>query len=164
MIKRRAQLDELHPNTVASWEKDGITHFVIKHPSLGHYCGYCRFLQRPVEEDGYGGILMYVPVHGGITLAEQSEEGMTYGFDCAHSGDDNRPECRDLDWLRAECERMAMGIQLAAHYEARYLLGASNQEKAAILDAFHEDARRRGLDFHLSDNFGAMLNVLGGDL
>lgn len=76
-----------------------------------HYCGYCTFPQRPVREQGYSGFLEYVPVHGGITYTSQELDGkMTYGFDCAHSGDDKNPDCQDEKWLSAEAERMAEAI------------------------------------------------------
>ena len=152
-------------NNVMEWTKDDI-HFVIKqHTSLGHYCGYCTFPLRPVKEQGYRGILTYVPVHGGITLANNEEEEMTYGFDCMHCDDDANPLMKDINWLKAECERMALAIQVAAKYEDAYLEAKDSKEKASVLDEYHKElSAHSDIKFDLRDNFGAMLSVLGGEL
>lgn len=142
----------------------------------GHLCGYARFPERPVREQGYDGILRYVPVHGGITYAHEGEDGsMVYGFDCAHSGDvvpiefERHPEFRERDgrvWLPDEVEvetnRMVVGIKAAAPFEERFLLASTGEERAVVLDEYHEELGRKGIAFDLSDNFGAMIGVLGG--
>ena len=107
-------------NATRYWEKDGIAYAILK-MSFGHYCGYCAFPQKPVKEESYHGVLTTVDVHGGITLAERMGDGMVYGFDCGHWGDAKDPRCRDLDWLSAECERMAAGILDAAEREDEYM-------------------------------------------
>ena len=145
-----------------TWEKDGVTLFIVKY---GHYCGYCRFAERPVKEQEYSGFLDYVPVHGGITYAVQDEGGMVYGFDCAHHLDAGDPKCSDKVWLRAECEKMAAGIRAAAIFEDRYLSAMTNEAKAKIIDEYHEHMEREcEARFDLRDNFGAMLNLLSGSL
>lgn len=148
---------------VKVWEyDDGVVYSIVPY---GHYCGYCRFPKRPLIEQGYNGIAAYVPVHGGITYAEEAKDGsMVYGFDCAHSGDEERPELRDLAWLSKECERMAEGVKLAAEYEKRYLTSVTNEETAKVLDEYHTKLRDKGITFDLRDNFGAMLRVLCGNL
>ena len=147
-----------------TWEREGVTFSIAQMP-LGHYCGYCRFPKRPTIEEGYDGILAYVPVHGGLTYAESDADGtMVYGFDCAHSGDDENPERSDIDWLTAECERMAVGIAVAAEFEEAYLLARDGETRAATLDAYHDKMRETGAEFVLADNFGAMINVLCGQL
>jgi len=128
---------------------------------LGRYCGYVRFPAKPVKEDSYHGILSYVPVHGGITYARLDNGGMEYGFDCAHSGDEDDSNTRNIDWLKNQCQKLADGIMLAAKYEDRYLLASGDNEKRAdIIDEFTE--KLGGLD--MRNNFGAMLNVLSGQL
>ena len=150
-----------------TWEKEGVTYSIVQHTSfMTHYCGYCRFATRPVKEQGYDGFLAYVPAHGGITYAKQSEDGsMVYGFDCAHAGDEDNPNVTDMVWLRTECEKMAAGILAASPYEKRYLLAADNETKAAIIDEYHEHMEREyEARFDLQDNFGAMLRALSGSL
>jgi hypothetical protein len=151
------------------WERDGITYALVKNsnPYLNHYCGYARFAERPVQEESYHGLLTYVPVHGGITFAHADDAGMVYGFDCGHAGDDTNQQRQDIDWLKAECERMGVAIRDAAQYEPDYLAaGDDNDTKAAVIDRYHTHLREvHGITFDLRDNFGAMLNVLfGGNL
>jgi len=144
---------------VKSWVKDGIRYSLWSGP---HYCGYCTFPKRITKESGYGGILTYVPVHGGITFAEQSEDGMRYGFDCAHAGDDMDPKTWDEVWLVGQCELMANGIIVAAQFEDEYLLAEGDVKKRAdVLDRYHASL---GASFDIRDNFGAMINLLAGEL
>jgi len=155
---------------VEVWTKDGLTFSVVQHPTMGHYCGYVRFPKRPVREQGYFGILTYVPVHGGITYAEESEDGsMVYGFDCAHLGDWSpyHPEGKQwtLEEVKAEAEKMAEGIKCVAKYEKRYLECVTNECKAKVIDEYHKEMKERfGIKFDLKNNFGALLNLLGGEL
>jgi hypothetical protein len=137
---------------------------------MGHYCGYVRFPKRPVREEGYEGILVYVPVHGGITYAQQSEDGsMVYGFDCAHAGDWSEIHTYGKKWtleeVVKETENMAVAIQLAAKYEKRYLQALTNEGKAKIIDEYHKELKEKhGIIFNLDDNFGAQLKLLSGNL
>lgn len=163
-----------------TWEKDGIVFSLVRQsipmpPNMlsagimnllsDYYCGYCRFPERPLKEGHYDGIATYVPVHGGITWAEEAEDGsMAYGFDCAHGGDEDDPDLRDPEWLKAECERMAAAIKLAADFEPDYLAAGDDEAKAKVLDRYHERLAEDGLVFKLEGNFGAMLNLLSGEL
>ena len=167
---------KIYPEDYAEvvWEKDGITYSIVKSGMghycgharfMGHYCGYARFKERPLKEKEYDGIVTYVPVHGGITFARQDERGFTYGFDCAHAGDEYRPELKDIEWLKKECEKMAIGIKVAKEFEDRYLLAENNEKKAEIIDEYHAKLKEKhGIEFKLKDNFEAMLNALFGKL
>ena len=157
-----------YPETKATrtWKNGSLTYSLVlgDEPFMHHYCGYARFPKRPVREVGYYGILSYVPVHGGITYARQDDEGMVYGFDCAHAGDEEKSWLKDEAWLMAECERMAFAIQWARWFELPYRMAWSNNLKAKVIGGYHALLRRRGIEFELTDNFGAMLNLLAGDL
>lgn len=135
---------------------------------MGHYCGYCDFSEKPVKECGYEGILVYVPVHGGITYADNSitKGGMTYGFDCAHAYDDKNPNLRDIEWLFNEVGRMATCILIAAKFEDEYLLSqGDNKKRAEIIDNYHVACKERcDATFNLNDNFGALLCAMSGHL
>ncbi len=144
------------------WEKDGLEFFLYEHHS--HWCGYVRFPKRPLIERGYHGIAAYVPVHGGLTFAQAENGAMTYGFDCNHLDDERRPELRDRAWLRAECERMGRAISVAANFEPQYLLAATDEQKAAVLDGYHGALEAEGILFNLRNNFGAMIRVMFGNL
>jgi hypothetical protein len=143
-----------------------VTYTVLEHREMMHWCGYVRFASRPLIEQDYDGIAEYVPVHGGITWASDAgEDGMVYGFDCGHAGDDKDEKTRNMQWLMQECRNMAVGIFLAAQYEKRYLHAKTNKEKALVLDQYHADLDENyHISFDLTDNFGAMINMLGGSL
>lgn len=149
---------------INAWE-DARAEYAILQLEGAHYCGYCTFPHRPVKEAGYGGILTYVPVHGGITLAEEHDDGcMTYGFDCGHSGDDADPRTRDPEWLAAECHKMFYAILIAAGFEDGYLAAENDEQRAVILDDYHRQLAEVGITFELRDNFGALINVMFGKL
>jgi hypothetical protein len=135
-----------------------------------HYCGYVRFKERPFREKGYDGILTYVPVHGGITYADQDKQGMVYGFNCAHCGDytgpvyEQAPEGYKVwqeDMVIAETEKLAKGLLAAVKFEKRYLTNISNKGKAKVIDEYHKEL---GEKFNVGDNFGASLKLLSGRL
>lgn len=144
------------------WEYNGCVCYLVQIKEMLHNCGYVRFPTKPVKEDGYYGILTYVPVHGGITYAHQSESGIVYGFDCAHYSDESNPDVRDITWLKSQCHLMVDSITLAAEFEDRYLLASvANEERANIITEFYE---KLGVEDSMSNNFGAMINVLCGQL
>jgi hypothetical protein len=158
---------EIYPDDKAdeTWTKDGVKFYLINQP-FGHWCGYCRFEKRPVIEQGYDGLLTYVPVHGGITYAIEDEDGsMVYGFDCAHAGDKEDSKYSDETWLRLECERMAIAIMATVDFEKDYLHAKSNEDKANIIDAYHEKVSEAcDIDFDIQDNFGSMIRAMMGSL
>jgi hypothetical protein len=146
-----------------TWTKGGRECFIVL-TKMGHFCGYVRFKKRPVTETGYKGILNYAPVHGGITFATEDKAGMLYGFDCAHCDDSTNPLVRDLEWLRNECEMMGATVALAAKYEKRYLVAKTSKARAKVIDAYHKACTNLGAKFKLTDNFGAMINLMFGEL
>ena len=132
---------------------------------LGNYwCGYVSFPKRPVIEQGYEGILTYVPVHGGITFATEYKNGMTYGFDCGHYKDANNLDLQNIAYLADECIRMALAIKMAAKYEKRYLkCKDDNGKKVKIIEKYHLRLLKENLsdgDLDITDNFGAMMNTI----
>ena len=162
-------LDYPESKATKSWSEEDLIFSVVLHHELGHYCGYVRFPKKPVREEGYHGILTYVPVHGGITYAEQGKDGsMVYGFDCAHSGDWCSCHQMGHKWtlqeVREEIKKMAVSIQLIAKYERRYLRNITPKGKAKVIDEYHEELKKQNIAFDLQDNFGAMLNLLAGQI
>lgn len=117
---------------------EGPLKFSIIGSQHSHFCGYVTFPERPLQHSGYWEY-QNIDVHGGITYAkEKNDSSYTYGFDCAHWGDENNPNTRDLDWLQNECRRMAAGIMLAALAERGRPLPPSQSELPAIIAAFLE--------------------------
>jgi len=119
------------------------------------YNGYVSLPKRPVREKGYSGILTYVPVHGGITYAQEDELGMVYGFDTAHHNSNEFPK-KDGDWIQHQCAIMLNGIAKAAEVEKNYLRCVSVQGKAkhaqAVIDVIP----------NYDGNFGINLNIMAG--
>jgi hypothetical protein len=76
------------------------------------YCGYVRFKVAPITDTRTcGGVLDRVDCHGGVTYAAIGSDGSgVYGFDCNHSFDRNDPDTEDMEWLKAEVERMRESI------------------------------------------------------
>jgi len=71
------------------WVYDGRECIVIKHPKIGHYCGYAK---TPLNHLSHTNItyqgdnhIKLIEVHGGITYGPD-EDGFV-GFDCGHAGD-----------------------------------------------------------------------------
>lgn len=154
-----------YPESIAKtiWRQNGLHLSIVWNGEAGHYCAYCRFPKRPVREAGYQGILTWVPVHGGITFAKEGKDGsFVYGFDCGHSEDEKRPELQDIDWLKAEAERMADAINAAKGYERRFLRCITNRGKLKAIEDYHAELKSKGIHFDLQDNFGAMISVLCG--
>ena len=148
--------------TVAEWEHDGLKCWATTGSGYGSGMnGYCQFPERPTIETGYDGILTYVPVHGGITYAEEKDGAMVYGFDTAHFNSEEFP-CMDLDWIKGQVAVMVAGIRKAAEVEEAYLLARTNEAKAEhaqqVLDIAGADGPEGGMPF------GATINLLGGEL
>lgn len=143
------------------WEKEpneeqwvdkgtGLLCRIRRHPEHLHLCGYVgvgkdHHLFQATEDT------LDFHVHGGLTYANTEDDGIHwFGFDCAHAGDLcpgilihllqiriaeyeylRNEEYRTWDYVKAEVERMAMNIEIAAD-------AMLNKE---ILAAFKEAAR-----------------------
>ena len=85
-----------------------------------------------------------------------------YGFDCGHYKDKFNPIFMDIKWLVLECERMALGISIAAKYEPSYLLAQTSEEKSIIINNYHKKLNKldSSIEFKLEDNYGAMIEFL----
>ena len=165
----RAQ--SVREDAVATWDIDGIECWATPGPAMmrrtpglppvGGLNGYCRFPKRPLVEEGYHGIATYVPVHGGITFAEQDDDGsMVYGFDTAHASSDEMPR-EDPEWIKGQCALMVAGLKKAAEVERRYLRCITNEGKAKHAQAVSDvapDGTAGGLPF------GVLINLIGGEL
>ena len=166
------------------WKKGDLQFFLCEHPihvegrrvkqenpelynelsiykTIGRYNGYVRFPSLPMIVPGHRGILTYVPVHGGITYFQDWWDGsVTYGFDVGHIVSEKMLEIiNDIGWMMTETESMARGIQIASRFERYYLNANTEQRKAVVLDRMG-----KFLPLAVGDNFGAMVNVMFGDL
>lgn len=145
------------------WPFEECTCILVFNDKMRHWCGYTRFPRRPVQEDGYDGFLIYVPVYGGITYSRESPDGsMVYGFDCGHANDDTYAETHDTVWVKEQTEHMVIGLKLARDFEAAYLQAKDNKEKIPVIEAYHKLLKERGIEFE--GNFLFHLNILAGKL
>jgi hypothetical protein len=130
---------------------------------ITQFNGYCRFKTKPVMESGYNGILSYVPVHGGITYAHHKHGVSVYGFDTAHAGDDENPMVRNAEWVEFQSRLMAVSIRIAARFEEEYNRYRCNYARADVIERFHKEIyKQTSQRFVITNNFGAMINVLSG--
>lgn len=149
----------LKKGALASGITDKIDWFILKGPFEG-LNGYCIFPRRPTLEQGYDGILAYVPVHGGITFCSQDAKTrqIVYGFDTAHC-DSNKYPRSDVEWIKEQIAVMIRGIRLAAKVERSYLRALTNKGKAKwaqrVQDIGAPEQRH---------NFMVTLNLLSGKL
>jgi len=136
---------------------DGVEleYFITECPVSSGYNGYIVFPKRPTIEEGFSGILNYVPVHGGITLSDNSEEGMIYGFDTAHYDSADYP-ISDVGWIKSQIQIMARGIIKATEVEKKYLRCTTNKGKAKYAQIVLDTTEEPYL------GFGALLNILIG--
>lgn len=123
------------------------------------YNGYIIFPERPVLEEESKGILTYVPVHGGITYAEQKSDGMVYGFDTLHNDSAKFPR-GNKGWIKKQISKMLKGILKAVEVEAKYLSAKTEVAKAKYAQCVLDTDREK--ENH--SNLGINLNILAGKL
>lgn len=121
--------------------------------------GYVVFPERPLIERGYGGIATYVPVHGGITYAEQKHFGMVYGFDTAHHDSEKFPR-NDKEWIKKQIKKMITGILKSKEIEEGYLTAKEPEAKANYAQQVLDTDTEKESDL----NFGTMINIMSGNL
>jgi hypothetical protein len=145
-------------------ERTGLPCRIRRHPDHLHLCGYVgvgkdHILFGSTDED-VGGI----HVHGGLTYAGTEDDGIHwFGFDCAHAGDlspgllihllETRiaeyeylrdEEYRTWDYVKAEVERMAMGIDIAADALANVETLAAAKEAVRSGASVTDELAKRG--------------------
>lgn len=131
-------------------------YWIAPAPMEGSLNGYLVFPEKPVKEKDYMGILVYVPVHGGITFCEHCELGSVYGFDTLHHDSDKKPR-KDPAWIRKQIKVMLDGILLAAELEDEYLTG-DRDKKIEIAEKLQKLQAEECL------NTMVRINLLSGEL
>jgi hypothetical protein len=146
-------------------ERTGLPCRIRRHPEHLHLCGYVGVNKDHsffglTDEDFTG-----VHVHGGLTYAGTEDDGIHwFGFDCAHAGDlspgilihllESRisgyvdylrdEEYRTWDYVKAEVERMAMGIDIAADALANVETLAAAKEAVRSGASVTDELAKRG--------------------
>lgn len=126
---------------------------------MGGFNGYITYPKRPLKETGYNGIATYIPVHGGITYAQENKDGsFTYGFDTSHYNSSDYPN-KNINWIKEQIKIIRDGIELAKTLEDEYLLAEGNNEKQAEICQKVCD-----LQPNQHPSLGVMINMFGGKL
>lgn len=145
----------IRENAIEEFELDGLQCFIALSPMGQHRKnGYCIFPARPTLEAGYRGILAYVPVHGGITYAKDTPDGMIYGFDTGHNDSHEFP-IDDSEWIKKQISIMIQGIRVAVGVEESYLKRESVEECVELVSGVCPDQWY---------NLGVAINLLAGEL
>ncbi|MBA7690247.1 hypothetical protein ES703_98771 [subsurface metagenome] len=193
---RKSYYDYLEKNNIETGEILGHKYWITESPMMkggyGGYNGYIHFKKRPATERGYQGILTYVPVHGGITLARPDGKitfsilplfmakpylGIIYGFDTGHCDSEKYPRA-DKAWVKKQIGLMQGGILRARTVEVPYLLTGYVSDflgRFGFMRIFHKWARciqARCVQFVWDTdkkhgnkfNFGMMINILCGKI
>jgi hypothetical protein len=76
--------------------------------------GYVAFPKRsaPQVPAGFGNIVQYIPVHGGINYATKDAFAAVWGFDTLHLNSELQPRT-DPDWIRGQCLILYCGLRRA---------------------------------------------------
>jgi hypothetical protein len=145
---------------IGKMKVDGIEveYWIVIAPMENTLNGYALFKKRPVREQGYSGILTYVPVHGGITYAHEDESGMCYGFDTLHYDSKEYPR-KDEGWIKKQIRIMVRGILVAKKVEKNYLRCITNKGKAKWAQMVQDVGEQKQ-----RNNFGVCINLLSGQL
>lgn len=150
-------MNKIREEAVETGEIEGYEYWIAKCPVSHGFNGYIVFPKRPVREQGYDGVLTYVPVHGGITYVGAYNSGVVYGFDTAHYNSDKYP-IEDFEWIKSQIKIMLLGILKAKEVEAKYLKALTNKTKAKYVQMVI-DVGGKGADWQ---NVGVMINLLSG--
>lgn len=132
---------------------------VTRHRS-GHLCGYVAFPAKDTPAEWVGNYnadaLQYLAVHGGLTYAKRHGDWCVFGFDCAHSGDDERMELRDTTYVMALTRQMREQMILLRTRLDEYRKG-NREQRVTIIEEIREKATEK-TEF----GFGALIGMMAG--
>lgn len=125
-----------------------------------HLCGYVDLPKSVAPKEWHGNYnsdaLQYLAIHGGLTYAETHKDRAIFGFDCAHSGDDERPELSDAQFvMRLTVQAKQQLLDYAAVIDE--WRAAPREKRAEMMQAIVDRA-----DEHGQPGFGAMIGFLSG--
>ena len=134
---------------------------VVRHPSLGHLCGYVLIKDKncPVSWRGNydADALQYLAVHGGLTYCEHHPSaGTVFGFDCSHCDDDKNPDLRDPKHVMDLTRQMEDQILLYATRLGEWH-GAGRDRRIEIMQEIIDAAETK-----TELGLGAMLGMMCG--
>ncbi|HEY1897029.1 MAG TPA: hypothetical protein VGG62_12180 [Terracidiphilus sp.] len=124
--------------------------------------GYVAFPKRhaPRMPITTGGIVKYIPVHGGATWACKDATAAVWGFDTMHAGSEN-VERTNQDWIRYQCHVLHHGLEIAEELWPKFKRATQAQRAEMAQQLFDIDVAASG---RTTDRLGfeAMLGILFG--
>lgn len=125
-----------------------------------HLCGYVDFAKSEIPSAWHGqysaDALQYLAIHGGLTYAETVGDRAVFGFDCAHSGDDEQHDLRDPEFVMKLTRQMKQQLlDYAAVIDEWRAVG--RERRAEMMQAIVDKA-----EHHSRPGFGAMIGYLSG--
>jgi len=92
----------------------------ISPDTIGAINAFCALLDGAPNANAFK-ICYAIDVHGGLTFAQQTDIGWTFGFDCHHSGDAQTPYdedaysvYRDYDYVASHVKSLAAQLRTFA--------------------------------------------------
>lgn len=107
-----------------------------------------------------GGLVKYIPVHGGVTWAHKDSYAAVWGFDTMHAASENEPRT-DRDWIRGNCWILYRGLILAAQLWPEFQR-ANRRRKAQLAEQLLALLPEQPMGKKLG--FEAMIGLLAGDV
>lgn len=145
--------------TIEIWRDNKmVVRYVMRFRS--YLCGYVEFPKSQIPElwwdDFTAEGLKYLRVHGGITHVATDETTVVFGFDCAHAGDDDRPDLQNPEHVYRLVKDMETLISVYAS-RIQAWRAASPHDRMTIIDEINSFAQFR-------EEFGtyAMLDMMRG--
>jgi len=125
-----------------------------------HLCGYVALPNDSIPKEWRGNYaadaLQYLNIHGGITYCDAHEEDTVFGFDCAHSGDDENPLLKDPEHVKQLV--LQMKAQLLAYAAVIDEWRAADREtRIKMVDEIAHSGSYEG-----APGMGFMLGLLSG--
>lgn len=125
--------------TIEIWRENKMVVRYVR-GDLSYLCGYVEFPKSQIPERWWDDFtaegLKYLRVHGGITHVATDETTVVFGFDCAHAGDDDRPDLQNLEHVYRLVEDMDTLISVYAS-RIQAWRAASPHDRMAIIDAIN---------------------------
>lgn len=135
----------LGAGTIEIWRDNKmVVRYVMRFRS--YLCGYVEFPKSHIPElwwdDCSAEGLKYLRIHGGITHVATDETTVVFGFDCAHAGDDDRPDLQNIDHVYHLVEDMETLISVYAG-RIQAWRAASPHDRMTIIDEINALAQFR---------------------
>jgi len=127
---------------------------------MKHLCGYVVIHKRKVPKAWHGcydaDALQYLNIHGGLTYCSVEGNYVVFGFDCAHSGDEQNQKLQDPEYVMQLTEVMEQQLMDYAKVVQQWRR-FNVKKRAKILDDIRGSAEIKS-----EYGFGLLIETLCG--